>query len=72
MAGGVGFGVLLLLVIFPTTEGYSNGLLNESRYPLLAASGAVMIVASLLLCTFGTRDQIPYLHRILRHHHRCG
>ena len=64
MAGGVGFGVLLLLVIFPTTEGYSNGLLNESRYPLLAASGAVMIVASLLLCTFGTRDQIPYLHRI--------
>ena len=62
MAGGVGFGVLLLLVVFPSTEGYSNGLLNESRYPLLAASGAVIIVASLMACVFGTRDQIPYLH----------
>ena len=62
MAGGVGFGVLLLVVVFPTTEGYGNGLLNESRYPLLAASGAVMIVVSLMVCTFGTRDQIPYLH----------
>ena len=59
MAGGVGFGVLLLLVVFPSTEGYSNGLLNESRYPLLAASGAVIIVASLMACVFGTRDQIP-------------
>ena len=63
MVGGVGFGVLLLVVVFPTTEGYDNGLLNEGRYPLLAASGAVIIVVSLFLCTFGTRDQIPYLHR---------
>ena len=63
MVAGVGFGVLLLVVLFPSTPEYGNGLLNESRYPLLAALGSVVIVVSLFLCTFGTRDQIPYLHQ---------
>jgi GPH family glycoside/pentoside/hexuronide:cation symporter len=63
MVGGVGFGVFLLVVLFPSTPEYSNGLLNESRYSLLAAFGAVTIVVTLFLCTFGTRDQIPYLHQ---------
>ena len=62
MIGGVGLGVFLVGVLFPTSAEYSNGLLNESRYPLLAAFGSMVIVLSLFLCTFGTRDQIPYLH----------
>ena len=61
--GGVGFGVFLLVVVFPSTADYGNGLLNEGRYALLAAFGAVTIVVSLFVCTFGTRDQIPYLHQ---------
>jgi glycoside/pentoside/hexuronide:cation symporter, GPH family len=63
MISGVAFGVLLLVMVFPSTPEYSNGLLNESRYSLLAALGSIIIVVSLLLCTFGTRDQIPYLHQ---------
>lgn len=63
MIGGVALGVFLLVVLFPSTPEYSNGLLNESRYPLLAAFGSIVIVISLFLCTFGTRDQIPYLHQ---------
>jgi GPH family glycoside/pentoside/hexuronide:cation symporter len=63
MIAGIGFGLFILLVVFPSTPEFSNGLLNESRYSLLAAFGAVIIVVSLFLCTFGTRDQIPYLHQ---------
>ena len=63
MIAGVGFGVFLLVVLFPSSPEYGNGLLNESRYPLLALFGAIVIVVSLFLCTFGTRDQIPYLHQ---------
>ena len=44
MVGGVGFGVFLLVVVFPSTAEYSNGLLNEGRHALLAAFGAVTIV----------------------------
>ena len=67
MVGGVGFGVFLLVVVFPSTADYGNGLLNEGRYALLAAFGAVTIVVSLFACTFGTRDQIPYLCTSRRH-----
>ena len=63
MVAGTGLGVFILVVVFPSTPDYSNGLLNEDRYPLLATLGAVVIVVSLFLCTFGTRDQIPYLHQ---------
>lgn len=63
MAAGALFTILMLMVLFPTTPDYDNGLLNETRYPFLALCGALMIVASLLACTFGTRDQIPYLHQ---------
>ena len=63
MVAGTGIGVFLLVVVFPSTHEYSNGLLNEGRYSILAAIGAVTIVVSLFLCTFGTRDQIPYLHQ---------
>lgn len=63
MVGGVVFGVFVLVVLFPSSPEYGNGLLDERRYPLLAAFGAVVIVVSLFLCTFGTRDQIPYLHQ---------
>lgn len=57
------FGVLLFL-IFPSTPEYDNGLLNEGRYIVLASVGAVTILFSVLLCAFGTMDQIPYLHKI--------
>ncbi|XOV89679.1 MAG: MFS transporter [Pseudomonadota bacterium] len=63
MVAGVGLGVFLLVVLFPSTPEYGNGLLNETRYPLLASFGAVVIVLSLFACTWGTRDQIPYLHQ---------
>lgn len=65
IGGGVSVGMALfvLIVLFPTTEGYDNGLLNESRYSVLAVAGALIVVGAILLCTLGTKDQIPYLHR---------
>ena len=53
MAGVVYF------VIFPTTPEYENGLLNASRYYILAGMGAIIIAVSVVVCTVGTMDQIP-------------
>jgi len=55
---------LVYYFVFPTTPGYDNGLLNEPRYFILAGAGAITIAFSVLLCTLGTLDQIPYLHKI--------
>ena len=66
MVGGVGLGVFVLLVVFPSTSEYENGLLNPDQYPVLALAGAAWIAITLLVCVIGTRDQIPNLHRIHR------
>ncbi|MGI9272767.1 MAG: MFS transporter [Woeseiaceae bacterium] len=55
---------LLYVVIFPTPEGAENGLLNEARYIILATAGSITILFSVLLCSFGTLDQLPYLKKV--------
>lgn len=64
MLGGTLLGVFVLVVIFPSVDGYENGLLNPTRYPILASAGATWICLTLLVCVFGTRDQIPKLHAV--------
>lgn len=54
--------MMLYAVIFPSTSEYENGLLNEAGYFVLASTGAVTIVFSVIVCSFGTLDQLPYLH----------
>lgn len=54
----------LYVVIFPTPEGEANGLLNEARYIVLATAGSITILFSVLLCSFGTLDQLPYLKKV--------
>jgi Na+/melibiose symporter-like transporter len=61
-AASVVLGMVVYWVVFPSTPGYDNGLLNEGRYPLLAVSGAIIIFLAIVACTFGTRNQIPFLH----------
>jgi Na+/melibiose symporter-like transporter len=56
--------LFVYVVIFPSTPEYENGLLNETRYLMLAVMGAPTIAFSVLLCAFGTLDQIPYLHSV--------
>ncbi|MAI41069.1 MAG: MFS transporter [Candidatus Azotimanducaceae bacterium] len=56
--------LIVYFLIFPSTPEYENGLLNESRYFLLASLGAVTIFVSILVCALGTMDQIPYLHKV--------
>ena len=66
MVAGILLGVFVLVVIFPSVDDYENGLLNPARYPLLASMGAAWICLTLLVCVFGTRDQIPKLHAVDR------
>ena len=54
----------LFYFIFPSTPDYENGLLNDTRYIILASVGFVTILFSVLVCTFGTMDQIPFLHKV--------
>ena len=61
-AASVGLALVVLNVIFPSTPEYSSGLLNPSRYPILALFGAGVILAAVLTCTLGTANQIRYLH----------
>ena len=58
------FAGILYYVIFPTTPEYGNGLMNEPRYLLLSVVGTVTIVFSILVCSLGTMDQIPFLHDV--------
>ena len=64
MVAGAVLGVLVLVVIFPTTTEHQNGLLDPDQYPVLAFAGAAWIFVTLLICVVGTRDQIPNLHRL--------
>jgi len=57
-----GLSIVVLWVLFPTTLAYENGLLNEGRYPHLAIMSAVVVLFSVVVCVFGTRHHIPYLH----------
>lgn len=66
MVGGVVMGVSVLLLVFPSTTEYENGLLDPDRYIVLATLGASWIAVMLLICVVGTRNQIPNLHRIER------
>lgn|GEM_PF-98803 len=56
--------IVLYSIIFPSTPEYDNGLLNEPQYFILAAVGSVTIVFSVLICAWGTLDQLPYLHGV--------
>ena len=51
-------------LIFPSNPEFDNGLLNPAGYFVLAAVGSVTIVFSVLTCTLGTVEQIPYLHNV--------
>ena len=55
---------ILYYLLFPTTPEYENGLMNEPRYLLLSVVGAVTIIFSILVCSLGTMDQIPFLHDV--------
>ena len=64
MVSGVLLGAAVLLLVFPSTVEFDNGLLDPARYPMLATMGATTVCLAVLICTFGTRDQIPKLHSI--------
>ena len=66
MIAGVLLAVFVFIVLFPSTEGYENGLLNPNGYPALAIFGAAFLCVALLACVAGTRDQIPRLHDVER------
>jgi len=62
----VGLSLLVLNVFFPSNPAFENGMLDPSRYVILAGFGFVVVLAAVLVCTFGTADQIPHLHATTR------
>ena len=62
LAGGTVISVFVLYVIFPSSPDHENGLLNGSRYELLASLGAIFIFVVVLVCTYLTSNQIQHLH----------
>ena len=63
--GSIALTAFVLMVIFPTTAEYDNGLLNAARYEWLAVIGGVFVAAMVLTCTLTTANQIPHLHQQL-------
>jgi len=62
--GVCGAALVVLLgvpLFFPETATFENGLLNPAGYPLVAFSGALLMVASITLSAWGTRGQIVAL-----------
>jgi GPH family glycoside/pentoside/hexuronide:cation symporter len=51
------------LFIFPTTEEFSPGTLDPAGYPKFAWMGAIIMIAALFYCVWGTRKEIPYLKK---------
>jgi Na+/melibiose symporter-like transporter len=60
--GAIAIGVVIYAVLFPSTPGLDNGLLNRERYQLLALLGAGVCFLAVIACTLSTWDQIPHLH----------
>jgi Na+/melibiose symporter-like transporter len=55
---------VLYILIFPTPDDGTHGFMNEPRYIILAVTGAVTIVFSVLVCTLGTLDQLKYMQKV--------
>ncbi len=59
--GGVTFTFCTWTFIFPSSEAFTPGHLNPAGYQLFAAVLAVLVTAAVLLTTYLTRREIPYL-----------
>ncbi|MEI6440981.1 MAG: MFS transporter [Alphaproteobacteria bacterium] len=59
---GIGMGLVIFTLIFPTNPAFDNGMLDRSRYPSLALGGAITCFVSVVVCTLSTAHQIPFLH----------
>ncbi len=57
-----GFGVMRFL--FPTTPGYTPGLLNPTGYSTYGTMAAIIVVAVILFSTHFSRKEIPYLPKL--------
>ena len=59
--GGVLFMFAMYTWIFPSTANQSNGLLDETRYPVFAVVLASLLFGWMALTTLMTRDQVRFL-----------
>lgn len=59
---GICVGFALFTFVFPTNPAFDNGMLDQSRYPILAAVGSIICFVAVVACTISTVDQIPFLH----------
>lgn len=56
--------LIVYVVIFPSGGEFENGMLNGARYIILAITASLVAASCALICSIGTLDQIPYLHKV--------
>ena len=60
---GVSLPVIVYTVIFPSTEEFPVGQLNPAGYSNLGMVAAILMISAILLTTWFTRKEIPYLRQ---------
>lgn len=61
MGGGLFVSMVGLVVFFPPSEAYSNGMLNAASYPSFAIFAGTLGTVAMLWSIFATRSTIPQL-----------
>lgn len=61
MGGGLFVSMVGLVVFFPPSEAYANGMLNAASYPGFALFAGTLGTAAMLWSVFATRSTIPLL-----------
>ncbi len=59
--GGYGFYFLMLSTVFAPSPELPNGLYRAEGYAEMSTTGGLIAFSAVLLCAWGTRDQIPKL-----------
>lgn len=59
--GGYGFYFVMLSTVFVPSPDLPNGLYRAEAYPVMSMMAGIAAFTAVLLCAWGTRDQIPKL-----------
>ena len=62
-AAGYGFYFAMLTFVFPPVEALPNGMYNPEGFPKMSAYAGIIAFAAIMLCVWGTKNEIPRLNK---------